>query len=363
MDTLFDSQKKIAIVLDQFSKDVKAKNSIEKKIEKLNLLKKQIINFRKDIDTVKSICNDHAIAQQEKEFFLNKEKLLLKLYKRYKEPSFSLGQKDILESYILDEIAFLSNNGQLSQRISEVHEEITQHIKQDMSDFEKEMLNDMTKEMLNNMGVDIDDDFDMSDLENPEFIAEFQQKYFEKYHEDQKQINYENQEKKVTKTDTHFQKLYKKLVKKVHPDLVLDSEEKEKCEIWMKRLSQAWNDRKYYELLLIQKEIDSDDTSEVILNEKQLRPLIEQLNKEIERLDFEKYVLKHEDPDTSYYYKNFYAKSKKGILKKIDNFKKNLVLLKNEDDDTLEFLKTQKSTKIMLNEIREQDKKAFFELW
>ena len=370
MDTLFDSQKNLSVILDQSSseKDIKSKNSIDKKIEKIELLKRQINDLQKRIEIIKNICRGELITEHEKDFYLNKEKLLCKFYQRYKQSSFSLWQKEILERCILDQIDFLFRNDYKSQKVFEIHEAVTKNINENMSSHEKEMFNDMAKEMFNDMGVDVDEEnFDFTNFANSDFKAQFEEKYSEKHSENQKQEKYENQEKKVKNTDVYFQKLYRKLAKKAHPDSVLDPKEKQRCDIWMKKLSQAWNDRNYYQLLLLQKEIDSDgtidDTMEVLLDKKQLKPLINQLNEEIKTLEVDKYILKKEDPNTSYYYANFYAKSKKGIINKINNFKKELLSLKAEDDHTFELLKTQKSTKIMLDEIKEQSQNSIFGLW
>lgn len=371
MNTLFDSPKKnISIVLDKSSseKDIKSKNSIDKKIEKINLLKKQIKDLQEQIGIVKNICKEQLVFECEKDYLLNKEKLLCKFHERYKQSSFSLWQKEILERCVLDQVNFLFDNDYKSQRVSEIHQEVTKSINENMNDYEREMFNDMTKEMFNDMGLDIDEeDFDFSNFSNPDFMEQFQEKCSEKYSENKKQEKYEEKEKKVKNTDTYFQKLYRKLVKKAHPDLVLDSKEKERRDIWMKKLSQAWNDRNYYQLLELQREIDFDDnvddTLEVHLDKKQLKPLINQLNDEIKTLELDKYILKEEDPDTSYYFTNFYAKSKKGILNKISDFKKELLSLKAEDDYTFELLKTQKSTKMMLAEIKEQSENSIFDLW
>lgn len=375
MNTLFDFPKKdIAIVLDKSSseKDIKSRNSIDKKIEKIDLLKRQIKDLHGQIEIIKNICKEQMIVECEKDYFLNKEKLLCKYYDRYKQSSFSVWQKEILQSCILDQINFLFDNDYQSQRVSEIHQEVSKNINENISDYEKEMFNGMAKEMFSDLGVDIDEeDFDFGNFANPDFMEQFKEKYSEKYSEkhseNQKQEKYEEKEKKVKNTDAYFQKLYRKLVKKAHPDLVLDAKEKERCDIWMKKLSQAWNDRKYYQLLQLQKEIDFDgtidDTMEVHLDKKQLKPLINQLNDEIKALELNKYILKKEDPDTSYYYANFHAKSKKGILNKINIFKRDILALKAEDDYAFELLKTQKSTKTMLAEIRDQRENSFFDFW
>lgn len=354
-------QRELTIVINESASisDNKNKIDLDKKIKKLETLKKQIEKIKNTINTAKSLYAEHILKEDQKLLKL-KEQLVIRLYERFNQKAFSVWQKEMLESKLLNEIDFLFSKGYESSEISEIHQEITRLQTENMDDFEREMMNDMAKDMMRNMGVDIDEEnFNFEDFANPEFRAQFEQNYSEKqadeykdFHEQQQQEQQDFQQEKVKSTDKDFQKLYKQLVKKAHPDLVIDPTEKEQREEWMKKLSAAWEGRDYYRLLVLQKEIDKDDSLDVSLGSNQLKPLLKQLNEEQVKLEGDKYELKHMDPETSFYYENFNARSEKGILKKINEFKISLREEITHIEDEYQRLRTQKSTKEMLSEIR-----------
>ncbi len=346
-----DTQNKISIVINDSDskKNHKNKDEIGQKIQKIELLKKQLENLTNEINTVKSLYSKH-VNKEENNLFITKEKLILKLYERYQQKSFTVWQKELLEEKIINEINFLHEESYQSQKLAEIYEEITRLRSENLGDFEKNIINEMAKDHFKNMGVDIDlEDFDFT---SSDFRENFEQKFADQYSKQQEQQKHEKQEEKIKTTDKDFQKLYRSLVKKAHPDLVIDSKDKEQREEWMKKLSLAWEGRNYYQLLLLQKEIDSDASFEVSLDKNQLKSLINQLNKEIRNLETDKYILKNQNPDTSFYYQNFYARSTKGILKKINTFNELIKTQCQDTNDEYNLLKTQKSTKDFLSDLR-----------
>lgn len=356
MKNTIKTDKNLTILLndDASIKDQKNKNSIDKKLKKIETLKKQIENTKKKIETIKILYKKH-IDKEEQLLFMNKEKLIGRLYERFKHKSFLVWQKELLEGKILNEIQFLTEKGFQSEMIHQIHEEILQLQNEKMDDFEKEMMNDMTKEYLKSMGIEIDEDnFDYKDFMNPNSRAKFEQDFARQYSKERETQKHADQAEKIKTTDKDFQKLYRTLVKKVHPDLVIDPKEKEQREEWMKKLSQAWEHRNYYELLILQKEIEVDSTTETMLGSSQLKLIIQQLNQEINTLDTEKHILQREHPETAFYYENFSARSEKGMLKKIEEFKSHLQSITTETIEEFEMLKTQKATKELLSIIRDQ---------
>lgn len=357
MKTKKNSQEELTIILDEKAtkKDQVNRDSIHKKIKKIKLLTKQVNTLKNQINAIKDLCKNH-IDKEEKKLFLNKEKLIVKLYERFQQKAFSNWQKDFIESKILNEIDFLFNNDAMTEKTSEIHRKITALQQENLGDDEKEMMNEMAKEMFKNMGVDIDEDnFDFANFANfanEEFRDNFQENYHQQYSQQQQEAISEKKKEKARTTDKDFQKLYRLLVKKAHPDLVKEGAEKEKREEIMKKLSHAWEHRDYYQLLMIQNEIDANNSFEVSLSKKQLKAIIKQLNEEINEIESIKYQLKKHNPESSYYYQNFFARSEKGILKKIEAHKEQIIMDSIAVENEIKDLKTQKSTKELLKNIK-----------
>ena len=337
--------------------DQKAKN-IHKKIKKIELLNKQIKKINDTISVAKKLYRKHC-EKIENQLLKSKEELIIKLYQRYQQKGFAIWQKEMVETKLINEIDSLISLGHTSEKISKIQEEISQSKIDNMSNYEKEMMNDLTKGFFENMGVDMEG-FDFSDINSSDFRKQFEEKQSENYkkeHHDFYQKDKEEKQKlqhnKVKTTNNDFQKLYRNLVKKAHPDLVVDPIEKQIREEWMKELSEVWEERNYYKLLLLQKKILKDDSIDIALSELQIESLGKELNKTINQLEQDKYQLKHFNKDTSFYYENFNAKTEKGVLKKIIAHK-NYVEYEVEEIQVQKIhLKTQKSTKELLKEIRE----------
>lgn len=335
-------------------------NTVDKKIKKIEQLKAQIQKITNYTEIAKKLYKENC-KQKEEELSKLKEELVIQLYKRYQQKGFTVWQKELLESKITNEIDSLLSSGYESKIIEDIQEDISNAHMENMSMEEKDIMNDFAKEFFKSMGVDMDEeDFDIEDLKNAEFREQFKkqhsEKYEKEYHDFHKKNNEEkrNQQKvKAKATNNDFRKLYKNLVKKAHPDLVTNALEKEIREEWMKRLSLAWKERSYYELLLLEKEINKGDETNININESQAAPLIKELNEIIRKLEEDKFVLKHHDPNTSFYYENFSARTEKGILKKILEHKDLINYQIEELEDEKEHLKTQKSTKELLIEIRD----------
>lgn len=329
-------------------KDSKHKQTLNKKLKKIDELKKQIENITNAVDIAKKLYVEH-IVEEEKNLFVAKEKLIVKLFERFQQKSFTLWQKEVIQEKLNENLRFLSSKGYLSEELSVVQEKLMKIVNDSMSDEEKEYANDLAKEFIKGMGIDIDEeDFDFTD---PNFSQKFQEDYINQHAKSEQQEKHAQQQNKTQNTDKEFQKLYRLLVKKVHPDLVTNKEEKEQREDLMKKLSLVWEKRDYYQLLILKKEIDKDDSIEVELDEAQVTSLVSQLETEIKGLQHQKYVMKEKDPETAFYYNVFYAKSEKGVLKKINDFKVQLGHYMEETEEEFLLLKTQKSTKSFLESI------------
>ncbi len=92
----------------------------------------------------------------------------------------------------------------------------------------------------------------------------------------------------------------------------------------MQRLTKSWEERNYYELLMIWLEVDPENTIELEITETNQKNIIKQLNEKIIKLEAEMYRVKFHYKDTSFYYQNFNAPNPKTTVKKIDDYIKTL---------------------------------------
>lgn len=355
MKDLVDIPEKFELVLSGASskKSNSLKESIDKKLAKIEKIKKQLDRLRGQIELAKKLFNKHVVKDEN---ILNKsvEKLVLKLYERINQKSFSLWQLDLMESKLLNEINFLAERGYQSVEIERIQMELAEKHANDLDEEQEGFMNAMAKDLLKNMGVEVDEeDFDFRKFTDPGFQEKMHKEFTEQHQEKEKKHRDEHQEQKVKTTDKDFQKLYRTLVKRAHPDLVSDPEEKEQRETWMKQLSHAWEVRDYYSLLLLQKQIDADSSLEIDITQNMLKPLIDRLDRELSDLASQKYILQNHNPDTSFYHQNFKGASEKVILRKIKEYSKEIQLQNLQIQEEYNRLKTQKTTKEMLREIED----------
>lgn len=364
-----ESSKKHQIVpvpITQQSKDYKKekvlhktnRKQIDKKLDQIEKLKNGILNLKKQIDKAKQI---HLIYVRNTEIrcFKTVETLIVGLYKRYMQPDFIDWQKELLLEKINAEIEFLYSNRYESEIITRIEDKITEQSSEVLSDKDRKKVNKEMKDYIeNSTGVELDDDFDYNKIKNKgnRFSEILNSKIFEK----QKQVSLKKQKYKVENTDKDFQKLYKKLVRKSHPDLAKDPKIKKRREDFMKRLSSTWEKRDYYRLLLLDREADNEngvddkDPDKVEVSSKHVKSISNQLNEEIQDLQEEEWRIKEQDPETSFLLKNISSRSEEGMLKKADLLKKELEGIIDLTIDEINSIKTFDSTKDFLARIRIQ---------
>jgi hypothetical protein len=331
-------------------KDAKNKTAIENKIGKIDQLKVQIKKLHQDLDLIKQL-HQELVSGEEITFYKLKEEFAIKLYKRSNEKGFALWQKEVMEDLILETCTFLINASFYSETLQNIQKEIFEHRTNNMDAAEKEMANEIFGDFFAEMGVDLDmDDFDFTKFTQEEFQEKFKANFHEKQHEQEAEFMHQEKNKKVQQTDKTFRKIYKALVKKAHPDLVIDENEKSKREEWMKRLSKAWEERNYYQLLMLQKEIDTNAEINISLESDQLKSLTEQLNEEIRVLEVEKWRIKNNEDENGFYFSNFHARTKKGIEKKLKEYQKHIEYQKHNTQLEIDNLKTKVSTKNYLKD-------------
>ena len=337
---------------------------IQKKIKKLEGFEKsrealldKVNQAKLDYETYFRKANDA--------FLKDKEALIIKLYERYKQKSFSQNDKFDLVNWIMDEAEELREESFESESIEKIIIEIQNNEVNQLSSEEKKMAQDIFKDMFNGMfedtGFDMEGDMFESDGFNFENMKE---KIEENFHQNQKKEKEIATKEKEQNTVKDFHKLYKSIVKKAHPDLVTNEEEKKKREDFMKKLSAAWDERDYLELLVLEQEITGSENQAIELADSMLKPIIAQLNKRIKENEYEQYKIKNVYVDTAFYYQNFYHHTKKGKENKRKKFKKILTDKHKEVKNNMTELKTVKSTKQLLKrKLEEEDDDFLFDFW
>jgi len=357
-----------------------------KKIEKLNKLldeDKQTLKHIKELfqqnlsDDVNQVC-------KEKECYTEK------LINRYSQKSFALYQKDTLEFLIEDNFDELFSQEYDNKNLDELvekynglknahygfdedlEEEDFWHEIDDPDDSEEEFVKEMAdefaknmiKEMLKDAGLDVDEEFfEGLDPDDPDFHEKLEKRLYEYSEQQENTEKAENARKKVISTDKEFAKLYKSLVKKIHPDLTTDGKERERREILMKELSDVWERRDYYQLMILQSKIDPDFNGGMELEKSQLQQIADDLLEKTKQIKAERFHFKRE-AGNDFYFENFFARSERKMLLFMENYKEKLKSELNDIQENVQKLKTQKSTKVFLRNLSEKmDENFYNDFW
>ena len=275
--------------------------------------------------------------------------------------SFTKWEKEIIADIINEDLETLTNFNYTSEKLQNAINQFIILQKENMSSYEKQIAQESYKAMMSEFDLDFEEDnLDFDNINDPDFKKRFEEKIRAKQKEQQDFQKQFEKERKIAKTDIDFQKIYKKLAKLAHPDLYKSESEKTAKEAQMQRLTKAWNERDYYELLMLWLEIDPSNTIELEITEKNQKNIIAQLNKKITEIEAETYRVKFHFDDTAFYYQ-FNAPSEKGINTKIEKYKKTL---ENDNEMTalrhIDIEKT-KTFKIILSEIYESNQNDGFD--
>lgn len=349
------------LVITVSGKD-KESSSINKRITKhinsINKLKQKIQNLVKTINKAQALYDQHCVPVEEKMNDASRA-YIKKLYQRINEKSFSAWQKDLMSIRMMNAIEELQDREvepgeELLEILAAMNEKEFEAMRNDP---ESEMAK-MSKELLKEAGIEVGDDFDLEafikdEKYRKEFTDQHNKEQFEQDYEESKAQHQKIKEQKTKETNHDFHKLYKSLVKKAHPDLVSSKKEKAIREEWMKKLSQAWEYRNYYELLKLHQEINNGNAIDVTINESQLDPLLDQLSEEQNKLNEILDDIRYNDPETAFYYENFNSKTDRAMMKKINNYNEEIKAKTDSILLDIEALRTQKTTKALLSKIKE----------
>jgi hypothetical protein len=338
-----------------------------KKIEDISIKIKKIEKLTLEFDALKDKIKSIKVLVEEKSAIAKrqlcetKEKYVLLLIEKYSLKGLTKWQKGIMSELITDELDLLSKLNYRSETLQEAVSKYLELQREQMSSFEKQFMKEGFKGFMDQFDLDFgDEDLDFSKMNDPQFNKDFEQKIRDKQQAFQESEKQRLKEKQVAKTDIDFQKVYKKLAKLAHPDLYKTQEEKEVKEIQMQKLTKAWDERDYYEIIMLWMEIDPENTIELEITEKNQKNIIAQLNGKIEDLEDDIYDVKYNYEDTSFYYQNFNAPSQNGIETKLKKYIKNLVTTSENTELIYNDIQKTVRLKAYLAEIYENQEEDMF---
>ena len=353
----------LKIILQQKSGENKNKQieDISKKLQKIEKLQADFENLKIKIKTIQQLVEEKT-TESKNSLCQTKENYVILLIKKYGLKSFTKWEKEIIGNLINEELEILTHYNYKTEILQDATCQYLKFQKENMNKFEMEMMQESYKEMLSEFDLDFDEeglDFDFEKMNDPAFKKRFEEKIITKQKEEHERQKQFEKERKIEKTDIDFQKIYKKLAKLAHPDLYKSAKEKAVKEEQMQRLTKAWDERDYYELLMLWLEIDPENTIELEITQTNQKNIIAQLNKKIKELETETYQVKFHFDDTAFYYQ-FNGSSEKQMNSKIVKYKQHLD--KNAQMTALRHLDVEKTKtfKIILSKIYESNQEDDF---
>ncbi len=238
--------------------------------------------------------------------------------------SFTKWQKEVISSIIDSELQVLSEHNYQSENLQKCIDDYIKLQNANLTKFEIEMVKNSLKDMLSDFNITInEEELDFEKINDPAFKKKIEEKIKDKHKEEQERKKQAEKEQKIEKTDIDFQKIYKNLAKISHPDLYRLEDEKAIKQEQMQRLTLAWEERDYYQLLMLWLEIDPENKIKLNITETNQKNIIAQLNEKINKIEAETHQVKFHFQDTAFYYQ-FDGVSEKKISNKIQKYKKHL---------------------------------------
>jgi hypothetical protein len=344
------------------SNEVKKNNQIEqivKKIEKIKKLENDKKKLGQKLKLIQEVFESDfkVLKPKVQEVYLDFFKLMIE---KYNLKNFAKWEKDIIENKINNSYDYLNDINCVTDDISNLYNEFNVKLLSKLSDSEKKIRNEIAKNFFEDMGMEFEDDFDFNSMFNSN--NQQKEKFFEKFQEhihEQKTEEQAAEKKQIVKdTDIDFKDLYKKLAKLLHPDLSKTEYERVEKEKIMQELTNYWNERNYYELIMIWMEHDVENTCNLQINEKNQKNIINQLNEKMGLINSELYNIKKSYTDTAFYYQ-FNASNIQSIHKKIRPFLQEIEETTNETIKDIENFKNTKDFKSFLLSIKKFNEDRF----
>ena len=151
-----------------------------------------------------------------------------------------------------------------------------------------------------------------------------------------------------------FKRLYKTLVKQIHPDVLPFTSEENNH--YIKALTQAWETKDYYQLLKLNHKIRPD--CEIELSTGDLNAILKQIQHEYEQIQIEIQTVKS-SPDYQFYFEQFYNTSDTVVKSKIKKFK---VLMTNKTAELENNISLHFNSHTQLNRYLEMQKTPLSEM-
>jgi hypothetical protein len=339
---------------------VKKNNKIEQIIKKIEKIRKLSIDKYKLIDKIKLIqeiyeANFKLMKPQINETYIDYLNVLIE---KYNLKRFAKWEKEIIENIINDTFEYLNEINYMSDEISKICEEFNKQIINNMSKSEKIIRNVMAKDIFQNLGMEFEEDYDFDLFFNENNQENLKEKFFENFQKQKIEDQVQEKKQLIKNTDIDFKDLYKKLAKLLHPDLAkteFDRVEKEKI---MQSLTSCWNERNYYELLMIWMEHDVKNTCNLEINEINHKNILNQLNDKMNLINKEILDIKKTFGDTAFYFQ-FNAANELSINKNIKSFLHNIKIELNDTVENTKTFKTTKELKTYLHSIRAENENNF----
>ena len=249
---------------------------INKTIKQIASLEEKIVKTKEDVKVVNDIY-----ASEIKPI----EALYLEQKLEYVKNLLNfISKKNIPQKYQEEALHQINVNMEMLNRsnflTSEVRTELNEKLEvlqeQYNVNFDSGVEKEMDFEMMQNAfeeesGIDLGLDFsDYEHLTLDEMEEMFRKRFTEHFHNQQKQDVQERKKKNQELDDQYFKKIYKNLVKKLHPDLQSDIKDEDKKELIL-TLTEAWEKRDYLKILeinqLLNGNVDYDNMPENVLEE------------------------------------------------------------------------------------------------
>lgn len=310
----------------------KEKEVLSKQQKQFNYRTKRIKNLKKKIDMLKERTQGYFSRYQEEivpvedklleqrveflqildtahndKFFKKKEKR--SLAEIIENESFELLQELGVDASILEQPVGESALWTATVKLIELHDKHSEESFKDAIEGAKEEEKALAKSFIEEMfDVEIDD---IGDLGNEADFADLQQRVEEQMREKEREYKESRRNRKKTqaqqeKEDAMEQEaqnlsktsrtIYTDLVKELHPDKEQDEAEKERKTEIMKRVTAAYNNGDFFELLKLQIEYKQGDAKIEGLKNDQLEYYNKILMDQVRELQQEEYMLKYPPP-------------------------------------------------------------------
>ena len=202
-------------------------------------------------------------------------------------------------------------------------------------------------------GIDLGLDFsDYEHLTLDEMEEMFRKKFTEHFHDQQKRDAQQRKKKNQAIDDQYFKKIYKNLVKKLHPDLRSVIKEEDKKALIL-TLTEAWDKRDYLKILeinqLLNGNVDYDQMPENVIEE-----FHNSLKEKLRAKEQEWQEIKEGRTKEYHWYKVLFAQNKKTLTQNIAKVKYELKSATSELKRGNKYIfKSVNKTKEYLNEFIE----------